>query len=88
MPSQLPGESTCSKLLRALLILEIGTQSPDLQAAHAVNISIKGLEICAAGTHLWLSSSGKSLNFKDSGQVGPRCCALGHGLSRSAGTHA
>ena len=32
MPSQLPGEGTCSKLLRALLILEIGTQSPDLQA--------------------------------------------------------
>ena len=44
-----------------------------------MNTAIQGLQICAAGTCLRLSSSGKSLNVKDSGQVGHRCCALGHG---------
>ena len=78
MPSQLPGEGPCSKLLRALLILEIGTQSPDLQAY--LNSSIKGLQICAAGSHLRLSSSSKSLDFKDTRQVGPRCRASSHSL--------
>ena len=45
-----------------------------------MNTTIQGLQICAADTHLWLSSSSKSLNFKDSGQVGPGSCALSHGL--------